>query len=34
MHDFSYTGGFLGIVTGSIYLIARKMMMKPVPPLT
>jgi len=25
MHDFSYLGGFLGIVTGSIYLIIERL---------
>ena len=25
MHDFSYLGGFLGIITGSVYLVVERM---------
>jgi hypothetical protein len=28
MHDFSYLGGFLGIVTGSVYLIVERVRLR------
>ncbi len=29
MHNFSYLGGFLGILTGTIYLIAARLYQRP-----